>query len=157
MKLPKDFTPASPRLMVIAGLSDAHEYVAAAKVLNESQHLRVSGPFYLLVSEAIELLLKSYIVAEGGSSDALRRPRIRHSLNGLLAMAETLGCNVCSAEARDLIAALHPLHESHYFRYRNINHAEWPSAYRAMEALRQFETAISPLIANAINDKGRWP
>jgi hypothetical protein len=143
----------TPRFVAITHLSDAAEYVFAARIFYESQHQRVASPQYLVISQAIELYLKAFIVIHCGSVDVVQGPRIRHNLQGLLAMAEKLGFARCSQEARDLIAALQPLHKTHYFRYRNMNRAQWPSVRMAVATLDGFAKEISPLISKAINSR----
>jgi hypothetical protein len=141
----------SPRFVAITHLSDAAEYGFAARILYESQHTRVASPQYLLISQAIELYLKAFIVIHSGSADLVQGARIRHNLQGLLAMAEKLGFAECSEEARELIIALQPLHKSHYFRYRNMIRVPWPSVRVAVSALDGFANAISPVISKEIN------
>lgn len=141
----------SPRFVAITHLSDAAEYSFAARILYESQHTRVASPQYLLISQAIELYLKAYIVIHSGSSEIVQGPRIRHNLQGLLAMAEKLGFAGCSQEARDLIVALQPLHKTHYFRYRNMTRAQWPAVRVAVAALDGFAKLISPVISREIS------
>ena len=144
---------ATPRFVAITHLSDAAEYGFAARILYESQHKRIASPQYLVISQAIELYLKAFIVIRSGSPDVVQGPRIRHNLQGLLAMAEKFGFAGCSQEARDLIAALQPLHKTHYFRYRNMTRDPWPSVRVAVATLDGFAKAISPVISKAINSR----
>jgi hypothetical protein len=151
---PVKMTPTAaptPRFVAISALSDAAEYGFAARILYESQHTRVASPQYLVISQAIELYLKAFIVIHSGSADVVQRPGIRHNLQGLLAMAEKLGFAGCSQEARDLIVALQPLHKTHYFRYRNTTRAQWPSVRVAVETLDGFAKAISRATSRQIN------
>jgi hypothetical protein len=153
MSVATKMTPTAaptPRFVAITQLSDAAEYVFAARILYESQHKRVASPQYLVISQAIELYLKAFIVIHTGSPDIVQGPRIRHNLQGLLAMAEKLGFAGCSQEARDLIVAIQPLHLTHYFRYRNRTRAQWPSVRVAVAALDGLAKAISPTISKKI-------
>jgi hypothetical protein len=141
----------SPRFVATTYLSDAAEYGFAVHILHESQHARIASPLYFLISQAIELLLKAFIVIHSGSSDVVQGRNIRHNLCGLLVMAEGRGFGGCSETARNLIATLHPLHETHYFRYRNRTPARWPSRTEAVAALDEFTKAISPAISKKIS------
>jgi hypothetical protein len=143
----------TPRFVATTHLSDAAEYGFAAKILYESQHRRIASPQYLVISQAIELYLKAFIVIYSGSPDVVQGPHIRHNLKGLLTMAQKLGFAGCSQEARDLIVALQPLHKTHYFRYRNMTRTQWPSVRDAVVTLDVFAKAISPEISKAINSR----
>jgi hypothetical protein len=91
---------ATPRFVAITHLADAAEYRFAARILYESQHKRIASPQYLVISQAIELYLKAFIVIHSGSPDVVQGPGIRHNLQGLLAMAEKLGfagCRICKS------------------------------------------------------------
>jgi hypothetical protein len=101
----KGFEEGPLRFIAITSLSDAMEFAAAAKILGDNRHARVDSPFYFLISQAIELYLKAYIVSHGGTRKDVT-DKDRHSLSGLLSKAKTLGLNSCSPQVLKLIEAL---------------------------------------------------
>jgi hypothetical protein len=145
--------PPQPGLPFL-GADEAAQHPTAAALANALAD--ASGSVcarYLVISQAIELYLKAFIVIRSGSPDVVQGPRIPHNLQGLLAMAEKFGFAGCSQEARDLIAVLQPLHKTHCFQYRNMTRDPWPSVRVAVATLDGFAKAISPVISKAMNSR----
>jgi len=96
----------------------------SAEALLPSLELRDDGspakltaiPFYFLVSQAIELFLKSALLKRGYVLADLKRFDNRHHLNALLELLKKQGLPV-SAEATSIIAGLSPQHAHHLLRY----------------------------------------
>jgi hypothetical protein len=54
-------------------ITDAKEMLQAAKILHESGVWKVKGPTYYLLGHAIEVALKSFLLANGTSVTVLRK------------------------------------------------------------------------------------
>ena len=96
----------------------------SAETLHPSLELRDDGspaklsaiPFYFLVSQAIELFLKSALLKRGYVPADLRRFDYRHNLRALLELLKKKGLPV-SAETTSIIEGLSPQHAHHLLRY----------------------------------------
>lgn len=96
----------------------------SAEALHPSLELRDDGspakltaiPFYFLVSQAIELFLKSALLKRGYVPADLRRFDNKHNLRALLELLKKKGLPV-SAEATSIIEGLSPQHAHHLLRY----------------------------------------
>lgn len=73
-------------------------------------------PFYFLVSQAIELFLKSALLKRGYVPADLKRFDNRHNMNALLELLKKKGLPV-SPEATTIIDGLSPQHAHHLLRY----------------------------------------
>jgi hypothetical protein len=96
----------------------------SAKTLSASFETRADAspasisaiPFYLLVSHATELLLKSALLKRGLTEADLKKVEYRHSLVALLNELQAKGISV-TADSVSLINGLHAQHQSHALRY----------------------------------------
>jgi hypothetical protein len=96
----------------------------SAEVLHPSLELRSDGspakataiPFYFLVSQAIELFLKSALLKRGYVPADLKRFDNRHNLSALLELLKRKGLPVTD-ETANIIEGLSPQHASHLLRY----------------------------------------
>jgi hypothetical protein len=96
----------------------------SAEALLPSLELRDDGspakltaiPFYFLVSQAIELFLKSALLKRGYVPADLKRFNYRHNLKALLDLLKKKELPV-SPEATSIIEGLSPQHAQHLLRY----------------------------------------
>ncbi|MFN0244756.1 MAG: hypothetical protein ACKVWV_17865 [Planctomycetota bacterium] len=102
----------------------AVNFRVSAEALLPSLKLRDDGspgkltaiPFYFLVSQAIELFLKSALLKRGYVPADLKRFDNRHNLNALLKLLTTMGLPI-GPEATSIINGLSPQHAHHLLRY----------------------------------------
>jgi hypothetical protein len=101
-------------------LNEGKAYIVAAETLiRESQ---VELPTYFLLSHALELTLKAYLVARGVEEKELRC--IRHDLQRAYRRAVALGLRTDNQHVPALVQAISEFHEKHVFRYPVINNAD---------------------------------
>jgi hypothetical protein len=97
-------------------LIDARAYLVAADILIRDEASRdVHQPIYFLMSHALELMLKAYILARGVSYDEV--VSLGHNIQKAHARAETLGLRVEGDQTRILIEKLSEFHDAFIFRY----------------------------------------
>jgi hypothetical protein len=96
-------------------LSDARAYITAADILIRDGSPHVNQPAYFLMSHALELMLKAYILARGVSYDQV--VSLGHNLQKALDKAEALGLRVEGDHTRVLIDRLSEFHDAFIFRY----------------------------------------
>jgi HEPN domain len=95
-------------------LDDAEVYLSAAKQLTEDpSHF---SPKYFLLSHAIELAIKAYILAKGGSERETKK--IKHDLDAALVRAVELGLQP-STGLQKIVQHIAPAHRDYSFRYSN--------------------------------------
>lgn len=122
-------------------LGDAENYLAAAKQLNPDVG-QFSSPKYFLLCHAIELALKAYILASGGTERELKKREIRHALENLWIRATELGLRSTNDKLSKIIEQVGPAHEDHSFRY---NPDTWT---HLLPPADPFEAAVSDLISD---------
>jgi hypothetical protein len=135
------------RYTAVSYMTDAKEYQQAATILHKSQVDRITGPQYFLISQSIELFLKSFIIASGGTLDELKKFEIRHSLNALFEKAGELGYRSKNEKTKAVIEMLHPYHLDHSFRYRKTGYKTYPTIREALDTLARMDSEISPAVA----------
>ena len=102
----------------------AVNFRASAEALLPSLDLRDDGspakltaiPFYFLVSQTMELLLKSALLKRGFVPTDLKRFDNRHNLKALLELLKKKGLPV-STEATSIVEGLSSQHANHLLRY----------------------------------------
>jgi hypothetical protein len=92
---------------------DAKAYIDASKILID--HAPLSQPVYFLLSHALELTLKSYLLAKGMHPDELTS--LGHNLLKAHARAAELGLQVRGEHTLALIERLSDFHNNLIFRY----------------------------------------
>jgi hypothetical protein len=95
-------------------LIDACAYFNAADILIRDASPDVNQPAYFLMSHALELMLKAYILACGGSYDEV--VSLGHNIQKAHARAEALGLRI-EDDHRVLIERLSEFHDAFIFRY----------------------------------------
>jgi hypothetical protein len=95
--------------------SDARAYLTAADILIRDASPDVNQPAYFLMCHALELVLKAYIMARGGSYEEV--VDLGHDLQKAHSRAESLGLPVDGEQTRILIQRLSEFHEALLFRY----------------------------------------
>ena len=116
-------------------LGDAEAYLASARRLDE--HAGQFSPKYFLFCHAIELALKAYILAKGGTEGETRT--IRHDLIAAWSRAADLGLRSTNAELHRIIEQVAPPHADYSFRYGK----SWT---RILPRAEVFDAAVSDLI-----------
>jgi hypothetical protein len=106
---------------------DASTFSNAAKSLED---FRMFGPRYYLLCHAIELILKSYILASGGDQSELggRRRGLGHNLTKSLKRAKALGFVPIEKDLKRFVDWLDPYHRNHEFRYPRRGFKRLPTA-----------------------------
>jgi hypothetical protein len=99
-------------------------------------------PRYYLFCHAFELLLKSFILSNGGDQSELRA--IGHSLELALRRAKTLGYKP-SDGVQTLISSLHPFHLGQDFRYTGGLYCTAPDETDLMPMFKIMHKQIEPL------------
>ncbi len=102
-------------------LTDSQAFLIAAQVLERSRNKRTTfafSPKYYLICQAIELILKSYILVAGGTKKELMHIDVRHNLLRLFNRATELGLVPNDQRIGPLIQMLGPYHSEYRFRYR---------------------------------------
>jgi hypothetical protein len=138
----------------MAHLTDAKAYLAAAILLapHEGANLAIYSPILFLLSHAIELALKAFILAAGGTRRQLRLQQVRHNLLRLSKKASELGCDLVrdDVEIAEIIGILHPFHAEHRFRYRQSGYAKYPAASEVISAVKKLVAAIEPTVWKSV-------
>jgi hypothetical protein len=96
-------------------LNLAKEFLDAARASITSDAV-VVRPTYWLISHAIELMLKAFLLHKRKSEAALRKPSVRHNLAELLKMALSLRLSIPD-EVAEVVRGVSPAHKVFYFRY----------------------------------------
>jgi hypothetical protein len=116
-------------------LSDAEAYLAAARRSDEDAG--EFSPKYFLFCHAIELALKAYILAKGGTERETKK--IRHDLIAAWSRAVDLGFQPTNADLHRIVQRVAPPHADYSFRYGN----RWTHILPRSEV---FDAAVSDLI-----------
>jgi hypothetical protein len=95
--------------------SEARAYLTAADILICDASPGTNQPAYFLMCHALELMLKAYIMARGGSYEEV--VDLGHDLQKAHARAESLGLPVEGEQTPILIQRLSEFHEALLFRY----------------------------------------
>jgi hypothetical protein len=95
--------------------SEARAYLTAADILTRDGSPDINQATYFLMSHALELTLKAYILARGISYDEVLN--LGHNIQKAHVRAESLGLPVEGEHTRTLIRRLSEFHEAFLFRY----------------------------------------
>jgi hypothetical protein len=115
-------------------LSLAQDFYRAFLALPQDHPPR-SWPRYFMLCHAAELALKAYLLSQGAKPEALRAPRIRHSLKELLKGAISKGLSL-SPRAQIDIGLLDEAHKGFWSRYPK---EDWT---KPVYVIDQFELAV---------------
>jgi hypothetical protein len=126
-------------------LTDAKAYLKAANALPRDD-ISLFTPVYFLLCHGIELSLKAFILASGGSERELRKQDIRHQLDKLRDRARALGYQPANAKTDEVIEMLAPYHANHSFRYRDPGYARWPVISDTVEVLTSMLDEVGPVL-----------
>jgi hypothetical protein len=102
-----------------ATLGDAQSYLQASEILIRKESPKVIVPTYFLMSHALELILKSYLIARGGFDDAALRG-LNHDIGRALEEAMALGLHLDDDRAITMVRILSDFHKAFLFRYPTI-------------------------------------
>ncbi len=97
-----------------------------------------SWPRYFMLCHAIELALKSYLIAHGATTQQLTQKTFRHSMTELITQAIDKGLSLTET-TRDDIKRLHEAHEKYWHRYPKEN-------AKPVFIIEQFEPAARELL-----------
>jgi hypothetical protein len=123
-------------------LGDAEAYVSAARKLDE--HTGQFSPKYFLLCHALELALKAYILAKGGTDKEIRK--IRHDLVAAWSSAIALGFRPTNAELDGIVKQVAKAHKDYSFRYGKSWTHFLPSADVFDAAVSRLIEDISPTV-----------
>jgi hypothetical protein len=123
----------SDKEMAVIFKADAGQYMIAAENLRTDEHsIHLVAPTYFLRGHAIELLLKSCLLANGWSVEDCRK-KLGHKLSEARLEAEKVGL-VLSDLTKKVIATMSPLHEDYTFRYRPSKPYAFPNQTQSASA-----------------------
>ena len=142
---PKRMTDRRTELVGMGYLTDAKAYLKAGNALSQSD-VDMYSPVYFLLCHGIELSLKAFILASGGSERELKQQDTRHHLNVLRDRARALGYQPANEKTDEVIEMLAPYHSSHSFRYRDPGYASLPVIADTIEVLTSMLDEISPVV-----------
>jgi hypothetical protein len=134
-------------------LTDSQAFLLAAQVLERSRNKRITfafGPKHYLVCHAIELILKAYILASGGTKKELMRVDVRHSLSRLFERAIEFELVPIDRRVGSLILTLEPLHSEHRFRYRKTGFLTVPETKQMCKIVETLILQIAPIVDAAM-------
>ena len=126
-------------------LTDAKAYLKAGNALSQSD-VDIFSPVYFLLCHGIELSLKAFILASGGSERELMKQDTRHHLNALRDRARALGYQPANEKTDEVIDMLNPYHSNHSFRYRDPGYKRFPNIADTIEVLASMLDEISPVV-----------
>ncbi len=132
--------------MAVIFKADARDYMIAAANLTTDEHsIGLVAPTYFLRSHAIELLLKSCLLANGRTMKYCEK--LGHQLLKGLEEAEKVGL-IVSNRTKNVIATLSPLHEDYTFRYRPSNPYAFPNQTVATDALEELFDKVHTIVTD---------
>lgn len=134
-------------LGIFAGelMERASEYLEAAKRLDTDEARPLVHPRYFLISHAVELALKAYLVARGTTKRKLRGKKMGHDLPALQAAAIAADLPLVP-ELDDLIWHLAGISEDHALRYPAGYIVRVPFAHQCFDVIAQLLAEIKPAI-----------
>ncbi len=137
-------TPPSNEHMAVRFAHDAETFTNAAKSLSD---FRTFGPRYYLFCHAIELTLKSYILASGGDQSELRK--LGHNLVKVFKRAKKLGFTPAEKDLKLFVDWLNPYHRDHEFRYPKLGFKRVPVAEDLIPVIEGTHKQITAIARNA--------
>jgi len=126
-------------------LTDAKAYLKTGNALSQCD-VDLFSPVYFLLCHGIELSLKAFILASGGSERELKKQDIRHHLDALRNRAHLLGYQPAHEKTDAVIDRLPPHHSNHSFRYRDPGYKSFPLIADTIEVLASMLDEISPVV-----------
>jgi hypothetical protein len=140
--------PPTPIELARGFLTDAESYLLAAQKLEQSLEGPPSSAEYYLACHSIELMLKAFILINGGTEDEVRK--IRHDLLKAWERATELG--LCPKDKRigEVVTMLAPYHLDHGFRYRQTRFVTLPVYSELCEIVERFVQEVGPAVNNAM-------
>jgi len=129
-------------------LTDSEAFLDAAKIIERSNEVAASGPKYYLACQAIELILKAFILNNGGADNELRK--IGHDLSKAWSRATELGLSPIDGRVEELIEMLTPYHLDHRFRYRQTGFLTLPVSDEMCEIIGNLVAQIGPEVNRAM-------
>lgn len=136
--------PRSNEHMAVRFAHDAETFTNAAKSLSD---FRTFGPRYYLFCHAIELILKSYILASGGDQSELRD--LGHNLVKAFKRAKELGFMPAEKDLKLFVDWLNPYHRDHEFRYPKQGFKQVPVAENLIPVIEGTHKQIEAVARNA--------
>jgi hypothetical protein len=138
--------------MAVRFAHDASRFANAAKSLSD---FKMFGPRYYLFCHAMELILKSYILASGGDQSELRGKRgLGHNLTKAFKRAKELGFVPAEKDLELFVKWLAPYHRDHEFRYPKRGYKQVPTAEDLIPVIentyKQVETVARTSLLKAI-------
>src|SRR5215208_2634411 len=125
-------------------LTDAKAMLAAAKLLHDSDVWKVQRPTYYLLGHAIEVALKSFLLANGTSPGTLKK-KVGHNLAKAARRVINARSNSVSPIVEEYLGAIDLL--NHYYQAKELEYrVTGTKTYPAKEALFAFLDAIIPKI-----------
>lgn len=141
--------PEPNKFLAVSFMTDAKQYRQAAVIISESRYEGVTSPHYFLIAQSIELYLKAYIIAAGGTRSQLMKADTRHSLEKLLLLASERGYSPRSKKTSAVVEMLAPHHRDHSFRYRKVGFKTYPTIREGLDTLERMDREISPIVTRS--------
>jgi len=139
----------SDKDMAVIFKADAGQYMIAAEDLRSDENsIHLVAPTYFIRSHAIELLLKACLLANGWTLKDCQY-KIGHQLAKALEEAEKFGLDV-SAQTKQTILTLSPLHENYTFRYRPDKPYAFPNQTVATDAVADLFDKVHAIVVDKV-------
>jgi hypothetical protein len=142
--------------VAIGHITDAKAYLRAAQLIESADPDLPSSPTYFLLCHAIEIVLKAYILAAGGTEKELRPQKVRHHLDELRNRAVALGYSP-SEKTTAVIDMLAPYHANHSFRYRDPGFKTYPTTGEVILSLETMLAQTEPIARKCLLDRVEKP
>jgi len=136
-------------------ITDAKNMLQAAKILHEFGVRTVKGPTYYLLGHAIEVALKSFLLANGTSLTVLRK-RIGHDLGKAARRAIAVRLNTLTPVVQEYlgyIELLNVYYEAKEFEYRVTGLKSYPPKEKLFEFLEAIIPIIEPIAFQALKQR----
>jgi hypothetical protein len=132
-------------------LTDSEAFLIAANVINRSGEVAASSPQYYLACHAIELILKAFILTNGGTESEIIK--IRHDLLKAWGRANELGLRPLDTRIEVIIKMRAPYHLDHRFRYRQTGFITLPVQADLFQPIKALIHQIGPGVDRAMREE----
>ncbi|RUX95827.1 MULTISPECIES: hypothetical protein [unclassified Mesorhizobium] len=132
-------------------LKRGRSYYQAFQIVAEREEASLSFPAYFLLSHAVEVVLKSYLVAKGTPKIALGKGLLRHDVGLVFDECERQGLTVADQLVKPLAKQLAHINENYDLRYPTGFILSIPSPSLCVPAVDALISEIAPMVeASAI-------
>ncbi|MBZ9710558.1 hypothetical protein LB543_28065 [Mesorhizobium sp. ESP7-2] len=130
-------------------LQRGQSYYRAFQIVAECNEPGLSYPAYFLLAHAIEVILKSYLVAKGTQKPALGRGQLRHDVGLVFAECEKQGLVVAHQLIKPLANQIAHINQDYDLRYPTGFISSIPGPRHYIEAVDELLALITPIVSQA--------